>query len=218
MTFKKIESRQRYRVFTTMSAVLILSALVLLAQGGLCPPAISSLMPTSASGVKCQYNSAGSIGMGFAAGDLPFQNSCANEVTKFPGHISFVIKHYGGDSAKIFKMQIDSEEQQRVADKKAEFENMQKQVKVPASKLVSMNPLKSESVMGGSLLYFDYYTDCTEGIKRSKPSVHLLAVAHNDSTAISIEIEGNMSAEAAKSAASEVLANFAKTDFNKLDK
>ena len=60
-----------------------------------------------------------------------------------------------------------------------------------------MNPVKTETVNGGTLLYFDCYTDCSEGVKRSQSSVHLLGVGHTDSTAINIEINGFMSAEAA---------------------
>jgi hypothetical protein len=43
-------------------------------------------------------------------------------------------------------------------------------------------------------------------------------VGHTDSTAINIEINGFMSAEAAKAAAQEVLAGFAKADFSQLGK
>ena len=66
---------------------------------------------------------------------------------------------------------------------------------------------------GGTLLYFDYDTDGSEGVKWSHPSVQLLGVGHTDSTAINIEINGVMSAEAAKAAAVAVLENFAKARF-----
>jgi len=83
---------------------------------------------------------------------------------------------------------------------------------------VSLSPLKTEAVSGGSISYFGYETDCSEGEKRSKPTVYLHAVGHNDSTAINIEVSGNISVDAAKTAASEVLGNFAKTNFSRLDK
>jgi hypothetical protein len=54
-----------------------------------------------------------------------------------------------------------------------------------------------------------------EGIERSMPSVRLLGVAHADSTRITIQIDGFMSAEAAKAAALEVMANFGKADFGR---
>ncbi len=47
------------------------------------------------------------------------------------------------------------------------------------------------------------------------PSVRLLGVAHADSTRITIQIDGFMSAEAAKAAALEVMANFGKADFGR---
>ena len=52
-----------------------------------------------------------------------------------------------------------------------------------------MNPVKTETVNGGTLLYFDCYTDCSEGVKRSQSSVHLLGVGHTDSTGT---VEGNL--------------------------
>jgi hypothetical protein len=181
------------------------------------PPIIATLMPANAVHASGQYNSAGIAGMGFGAADLPFQNICANQVTKFPGKIVFDIKHYSGDGLEIFKLQIDGEEQQRVAAKKAEFEKKRSKIKVKSSGIDSVSPLKTESVTGGSIMYFDYYTDCSEGVKRSKPTVFLHGVGHNSSTAINIEVSGSMSAEAAKAAATEVLAKFARTDFTKLD-
>jgi hypothetical protein len=57
-------------------------------------------------------------------------------------------------------------------------------------------------------------TDCSEGANRSQPSVRLKGVAHTDSTAITIKINGFMSAEAAKTAAQEVVAKLAKADFS----
>ena len=215
----KQEGIMAERLSGVVLAVSILSGLVLLAQGApQCPPSLASLMPASAAHVTCQYNAAGSVGIGYAAGDLPYDDLCSHEPVKLPGHMTFDIKHFGGDSSRIFKMQIDSEEQQRVSNKKAEFEKMQRDVKGSGSELLSLSPVKTENVGGGILLYFDYSANCSEEFKRPSYTVHLLGVAHNDTTAINIEIEGNMSAEAARAAASEVLGKFAKADFNKLDK
>jgi hypothetical protein len=113
---------------------------------------------------------------------------------------------------------MDAVEQQTIQNEREEFERSQRNVRSSTSTLVAMNPIKAETVTGGKLLYFNYYTDCSEGVKRSQPSVHLLGVGHTDSTAINIEIDGFMSAEAAKAAAQEVLAGFAKADFSQQGK
>jgi hypothetical protein len=208
-----------HRLLCLFSVVFILLVIASLAQGApQCPPVISSLMPANAVKVTCQYNSAGIVGMGFGAADLPFDNICANQTTKFPGKITFDIKHYSGEGVQLFKMQIDSEEQQRADNKKAELEKKYGDIKKNAAKLDSIVPLKTEKVPGGSITYFGYSADCSEGVKRSKPSAFLHGVGHNEDTAIDIEVEGNISADAAKAAASEVLANFSKADFTKLDK
>lgn len=186
------------------------------AQNAPQPPAIiTALMPANAVHVGGQYNAAGIVSLGFGAADLPFQNVCANQTTKYPGKIVFDIKHYSGEGLEIFKMQIDGEEQQRVAEKKTEFEKKHSKIKVSSSGVDSVSPLKTETVAGGSIMYFDYWTDCSEGVKRSKPTAHLHGVGHTNSTAINIEVSGSMSADAARAAATEVLAKFVKTDFGK---
>jgi hypothetical protein len=179
------------------------------------PAIITALMPANAVHVGGQYNAAGIVSLGFGAAELPFQNICANQTTKYPGKIVFDIKHYSGEGLEIFKMQIDGEEQQRAAEKKAEFEKKHSKIKVSSSGVDSVSPLKTEAVAGGSIMYFDYWTDCSEGVKRSKPTVCLHGVGHTSSTAINIEVSGSISAEAARAAATEVLAKFAKTDFDK---
>jgi hypothetical protein len=190
------------------------------AQGGPeCPAAVTSLMPGNAVKVTGQYTQAGIIGMGFATAWLPFKNICANQTTPNPGKISFDIKHYSGEGLPMFKMQIGPEEDQRKQSKLSEFEGEVRKLKASKNRmLLSVIPLKTETVSGGTMSYYGYVTDCSEGEKRSKPSSFLHAVAHTDSTAINLEISGFISVDAAKAAATEVLTNFAKTDFNTLDK
>jgi hypothetical protein len=157
--------------------------------------------------------------MGFATANLPFKNICANQVTPTPGKISYNLKHYAGESIGMFKMQIGPEEQQRTKSKLTEFEKQYAKLKAAKNpQLVSLSPLRTETVNGGSISYFGYETDCSEGEKRSKPTVYLHGVGHSDSTAIDIEVSGNISVDAAKAAAIEVLRNFAKTNFSSLDK
>lgn len=85
-------------------------------------------------------------------------------------------------------------------------------------KLDSLSAVKTDTVSTGSISYYGYETDCSEGEKRSKPTVYLHGVAHNADTAIYIEVSSNIGIDAAKAAATEVLNNFAKGDFNVLDK
>lgn len=199
--------------------MLCLGTTALAQNGPDCPAALSSLMPGNAVKVTCRYHAAGIVGMGSATAGLPFRNICANQVTPTPGKISYDLKHYRGEAIQMFRMQIGPEEGQRVQSSLAEFEKKYKRLKTANNpQLVSLSPLKTEKVSGGSISYFGYETDCSEGEKRSKPTVHLHAVAHNDSTAIDVEVSGNISVDAAKAAATEVLKNFAKTDFSKLDK
>lgn len=190
------------------------------AQGkAACPAVLTPLLPANAVKPTCQYNSAGMIGIGFATASLPFKNICVNQTTQTPGKISFDIKHYSGEGVAMFKMQIGPEEQQRSQSKLDDFEKRYKKMKAARNaQLVSLQPVKTEKVSGGSMTYFGYESDCSEGEKRSKPTVYLHAVAHNDNTAINIEVSGNISIDVAKAAATEVLKGFAKTDFRKLDK
>jgi len=207
-----------YLTFLNCISLFCLSTMALAQNRPDCPAVLSSLMPGNSVKVTCQYNVAGVVGMGFATANLAFKNICANQVTPNPGKISYDIKHYSGEAIEMFKMQIGPEEQQRTQSKLAEFEKKYKQMKAANNpQLVSLSPLKTEKVSGGSIGYFGYETDCSEGEKRSKPTVYLHAVGHNDSTAINIEVSGNISVDAAKAAATEVLRNFAKTNFSKLD-
>lgn len=207
-----------------VSIVLLMAAatLISLAAGQeSCPPLLASLMPAGVVHVTGQYNSAGIVGMGFAAANIPFDHPCTRS-DKYPGHITFDIKHYSGEGVELFKMQIGSEEQQRLQNAKDEFTKAHAKLDAAPKTgalggLVSVSPLKTEKASGGTIIYYDYYTDCSEGVKRSKPSARLMGVAHNGDTAINIEAEGFISAEVAKAAASQILANFVKTDFTKLD-
>jgi hypothetical protein len=192
-------------------------AAVLGAQGRpQCPPLIASLMPKNAAKVTCQYNAAGFVGLGWAAADLPFSHPCI-QTTKYPGRITFDVKHYSGEGLELFRMQIDAEEGQRLANRKEELDKehdkMRRSMKDPSL----LRPVRTESVPGGTLLYLEHFIDCSEGVKRVKPYVKLLGVGHKDGTAINIEIEGFISSAAAKAAAVEVLANFSKADFRQLD-
>jgi hypothetical protein len=195
----------------------IVAAAALFPQGKpQCPPLIASLMPKNAVKVSCQYNAAGFVGLGWAAADLPFNHPCIQS-TKYPGRISFDVKHYSGEGLELFRMQINAEEQQRFDNRKQELDKEHDKMQRAMKDQSLLRSVKTDRVPGGILLYLEYFIDCSEGVKRVKPYIKLLGVGHVDGTAINIEIEGFISSEAAKAAASEVLANFAKADFRRLD-
>ena len=195
----------------------VVAAVALFSQGKpQCPLLIASLMPKNAVKVTCQYNAAGFIGLGAAAADLPFSHPCI-QTTKYPGRITFDIKHYSGEGITLFQMQIDADEGQRLANRKDELDKEHDKMRRSMKDQSLLRPVKNDRVPGGTLLYLEHFIDCSLGVKRVKPYVKLLGVGHNDSTAINIEIEGFISSEAVKAAASEVLANFAKADFRQLD-
>jgi hypothetical protein len=192
-------------------------AVALFAQGRpQCPPLIAALMPKNAVKISCQYNAAGFVGLGWAAADLPFSHPCI-QTTKYPGRITFDVKHYSGEGLELFRMQIGAEERQRLDNRKQELDRehdkMLRSMKDPSL----LRPVRTEPVPGGTLLHLEFFIDCSEGVKRVKPYVKLLGVGHVDGTAINIEIEGFVSSEVAKAAASEVLANFSHADFRQLD-
>ena len=204
--------------------VLVVSGFVLVGVGAIviglgaqgtanCPPIMASLMPSGARILAGQYNSAGQVNLGGAGADLPFEHICTNS-TKYPGHISFEVQHYESDAAKLFKKQAAEVERQTLQDERAEMEKRRAGMREthPIDKIESLPG-------GGTLLYYDYYLDCSEdGVKRSHPVVRLLGVAHTDSSSIVIHVDRFMSAEAARAAAVEVVANFLKTDFSRATK
>jgi hypothetical protein len=209
-------NKNKYRMSFIVSAFILFPYWIIsvgAAEAQQCPPLLAALMPKNAVKVTCQYNSSGIIGLGFAAGDLPFEHPCVNQTTKFPGRITFDVKHYSGDGVAIFKMQIGPEEQQRINNKKSEFEK-----KLKKNSGAGGASMKTESFAGGTIIYTEQFIDCSEGVKRYKPLVNLLAVAHTESTAINIEINGFISAEIAKSAAMEMITNFKKTNFETLER
>ena len=174
-------------------------------------------MPKNAVRVVGQYNSAGIVGTGFVAADLPYDHPCIS-TTKYPGHIVFDVQHYQGDGVKLFRMQVDAVEKQTLQNERTEMERACAALRKNTSTLDKMSDLKTETVPGGTLLYYDYYSDCSEGVKRSMPAAKLLGIAHTDTTRINIKIDGFINAETAKAAALEVLANFLKADFGQLSK
>jgi hypothetical protein len=70
-----------------------------------------------------------------------------------------------------------------------------------------------DMIAGGSLVIFEYYPPCKEG---PHARTYLTAVTHTETAFGSFTIEGFISPAAAKSAALEIMPNFAKADFSKL--
>jgi hypothetical protein len=177
-----------------------------------CPPIIAGLMPQNAVKVSGQYMPTGMMSMGSGAAWLPFENRCANQTTKNPGHVTFEVQHYAGDGIMLFKMQIDGVEKQTLENERKALEKHRPKGK-PSPKLEKVNPITTEKVKGGTIMYFDYWTDCSEDFKASKPSAWLVGFAHTDSAQITIHIDGFISQEAARTAAVEILENFSKAKF-----
>ncbi|MCX7830809.1 MAG: hypothetical protein N2445_07105 [Acidobacteria bacterium] len=192
-------------------------AVFLFAQSANCPSAISSLMPKNSVNVNCGYNSAGIVGLGSASAALPFSNPCANQATKTPGKITLSLKHYAGEGVKLFEMQIDSEEEQRFSNEESNFREKWNKIKIGGS-VLSKSDLKIEELKGGKIVAFEWVVDCSEYKKQSKPKAYLYGVAHNASTAIDFNIEGEIDLATAKEAADEIISNFQKADFGSFDK
>lgn len=166
---------------------------------GACPPVLARLMPGNAAGVVGQYTSAGAIGLGTAAGELPFDHPCL-QGTKYPGRIRFDVKHYSGNAVKIFQTQIDAEEQQRIKNEREELARRHKG-----------HSVSTDGSSGGTLVYVEYESPCSKG---SVPYVSLVGMAHSDSTAINVRVEGAISFAVAKAAAGDVLRKFASANFD----
>jgi hypothetical protein len=198
-----------------VSCAVILSGFVLPAWSAeTCSPVLAGMMPKGAVHVSGKYTPSGMISMGSAGADLPFENICANQTTKYPGRVTFDVQHYTGDGVEMLKMQVGMVEEQALQDEKKAFEkSYQKMKKSPSPSLDSVSPVKEEKVKGGTIIYYDYYTDCSEGEKRSKPTVKLFGVAHTESTRLTLNVNGSMSKEAARAAAVEVMENFSKAKF-----
>ena len=216
--------RRKLRLLVPTYGLVLLGAgatvLGLGAQGAAkCPPIIASLMPKGARILAGHYNTAGQVSLGGAGAELPFDHICTRS-TKYPGHMGFDVQHYEGDAIKLFKTQVDAVEKETLKAERAEMERRRAAVRKSTSILEQINDLKTELLPGGgTLLYYDFYLDCSEdGIKRSHPEVRLLGVAHTGSSKITVKIDGFMSAEAARTAAMEVIANFLKADFGRAEK
>lgn len=183
------------RAFPTVCAIAIPA---MLAQAP-CPPVLAAIMPGNAANVAGQYTAAGMIGIGFAAADLPFKHDCLTAV-KFPGKVTFDVKHYSGQGVKLFQGQIDAEEQQRF---KNEAEELARRYK---------HQVSGEGSNGAKMAYVAYESSCEP--HADVPFVALVAMTHTDSTAINIRVEGRISLTVAKGAADEVLRNFARAKFD----
>lgn len=192
---------------------IMISATGVYAQGT-CPPGVASLVPDNGANTACNYSSSGDVGLGSTKADIPFTNICANSTTKFPGRITTEIQNYKGGAASMFRQQVGAVEQQTLENEMREFEKRHAKISVGNAGVVRVSALKTEVVPGGKIIYFDYETDCSEGEKRSKPTAYLVGFAHTDSASIKIDVDGSISGDAAKAAATQVLSKFKNANFN----
>ncbi len=199
-----------------MMAVPVCGVMLLWSLGagaqGACPPSVASLVPSNGANVSCGYNAAGDIGLGSTKADLPFDHVCTRS-DKYPARITTEVQHHGGQAAKMFQMQIAAVEQQTIQSRKAEFEKAVSKMR-GNPQVEELSAVTTEGVPGGTLLYYHYKTDCSEGEKRSKPSVRLLGMAHTADTSVKIELNGFTTIDAARTAANEIIANMRKANFN----
>jgi hypothetical protein len=176
---------------------------------GTCPPVIASLFPKNASIRGGSYTMAGPMGQGEGAADLPFEHPCVTS-TRYPARVSVAITYYGGEMAEILKMQGDAADQQTIQNATSELER-------------SRNRVKTETLAGGQIVYYDYTSECpAEGAagrgssnRPPIPNVRLRGLARTDNARLEVTLEGRISTDLAKTAVAEVFGNFKKAEFDK---
>ncbi len=197
-------------VVLASSAVLTIAAIPSATQSrGTCPEIIASLLPKNASIRGGSYTLAGAMGQGAGAADLPFQHPCVTS-TKYPARISIQVTYYGGEMAEILKMQGDAADQQTIQSATRELER-------------SRNRVKTETLAGGQIVYYDYTSECpAEGAagrgtsdRPVIPNVRLRGLARTDNARLEVTLEGQISTDLAKAAVADVFGNFKKADFGK---
>lgn len=179
-----------------------LASISIVGGQGRCPPLLAGLMPSNAANVIGEYGRAGTLGIGGASAVLEFPPPC-NGGDKYPGRVSFDVKHYGGEAVKIFTMQIDIDEQQRLQDHRRDLER----------KRPRTAKLMTEAVPGGTVIYFDFTRECTE-TSGTESKASLVGVGHTQNTAIDIAVDGWMTGPAARAVAVEILGKFVRAKFD----
>lgn len=199
---------------------LVLSAAITapaLAQGA-CPPLISGLLPKNGGSVSGNYQAMGMMGKGWGVAKLPYEQRCpCLKKDKFRAQISIEVLHYEGDGVQLFKMQIDSVEQQTLQNAMQEYARKQPKP-TPANRVKSA---RREAVPGGTLVYYEYVRQCPgdcipDGSPPEDyaiPVITLQGVSHTESSSVVVKIEGDLPADLAKAAAQEVFANLKKARF-----
>ena len=176
---------------------------------GSCPEIIASLLPKSGAIRGGTYSASGPMGMGGGAADLPFEHPCVKS-TKYPARVSISVTYYGGEMVELLKMQGDSADQQTILSATSELEK-------------SKNPVKTENLAGGQIVYWDDKSECpAEGAAGSGtvnrppiPNIRLRGVARTSNARLEITLEGQISTDLAKAAVAEVFENLKKADFEK---
>ncbi len=198
-----------------MMVALAVGVVVLWSAGagaqGACPPGVAALVPANGANITCSFSASGEVGLGSTKADLPFDHVCTRS-NKYPARITTEVQVYKGQAAKLLQMQITSVEQQTLQSKQAEFEKDVSKIR-SNPQVENVSGVKSEGVPGGKLLYYSYDRDCSEGEKRAKPVVNLVGVGHTASASIKVNLEGYTTIDAAKTAASQVIANLSKASF-----
>jgi len=200
------------------SAVLAVSAVPATAQGKQsCPAVIAALLPKVGVDATGSFNMAGDMGIGLGVAQIPFSHPCIT-TTKYPARISLAITYYGGESAMMLQMQGDAADEQTIQDA---TKALTKAYGSQGSGTLRKNPVKTESLPGAKIVYFDFESECpAEGAAGSGtsnrpaiPNVRLKGVARTSNVRMEISLEGRVTTESALSIVKEVVENLKRANF-----
>jgi hypothetical protein len=214
-------ARGRHRLLVLMGLVVTAAvALAVLAKGAPpCPPVIAGLMPKIGAEVAGDYQSMGITGKGFGVAKIPYKPPCpCPSSDPYPAKVSAELLHYEGEGVQLLQMQIEGVEQQWIQDTLAEFRRRQ-----PAPTAHNaLHATRTEKVPGGTLVLYDYKSQCLTDCKGEGypegdyvvPHVNLLGVSHTDSSSVVVTVEGAIPVDMAKSLAQEIFQNLKNAKFS----
>jgi hypothetical protein len=183
-----------------------------------CPKVIASLMPKAGEKVTGSYNAMGISAQGFGVAQIPYKPPCpCPTIDPYPAKVSVELLHYEGEGVQLLQMQIEGVEQQRIQNTMAEFTRRQPK----STEHNALHPTHTEKVAGGTLVLYDYRSQCITDCKGEGypagdyvvPHVNLLGVSHTDSSSVVVTVEGAIPVDMAKSLAQEIFQNLKNARF-----
>lgn len=119
-------------------------------------------MPKIGEKVTGSYNSRGMTAQGSGVANIPYEPPCpCPSSDPYPAKVGVELLHYEGEGTELFKMQIDSVEQPRIQNTTAEF--TRRQPKPTAHN--ALHPTRTEKVPGGTVVLYDYKSQCMTDCK-----------------------------------------------------